>query len=205
MKRIVLVGASGHGKVCAGIAKLNGYIDIRFLDDNPQIKKCSNYDVVGPSSDFYQYINDDTEFFVSIGDHKIRKKIQEMIEMAGGMMARLMHPKSVISESVSMGLGTVVMAGAIVNAETSIGKGCIINTASSVDHDCIIGDYCHIAVGAHVCGEVNVGNSSWIGAGATVSNNVNICGGCVIGAGAVVTKKIVESGTYIGVPAKKKS
>ena len=37
-----------------------------------------------------------------------------------------------------------------------------------------------------------------------MSNNVDICSNCMIGAGAVVIKDITESGTYIGVPAKKK-
>ena len=95
------------------------------------------------------------------------------------------------------------MAGVVINPGAQIGKGCIINTSSSVDHDCQIEDYVHISVGAHLSGTIEVGERTWIGAGATVSNNVNICGGCTIGAGAVVVKDITESGTYVGVPAKK--
>jgi len=50
---------------------------------------------------------------------------------------------------------------------------------------------------------VKVGKYTMIGAGATVSNNVSICADCMIGAGAVVVKDIVDSGTYVGVPARK--
>lgn len=32
--KIVIIGASGHGKVIADIAKLNGYQEIIFLDDD---------------------------------------------------------------------------------------------------------------------------------------------------------------------------
>ena len=81
---------------------------------------------------------------------------------------------------------------------------CIVNTCSSIDHDCKVEDYCHIAVGAHLAGEVTVERQAWIGAGATVSNHIRICTNCMIGAGAVVVKDIMESGTYIGVPAKLK-
>ena len=95
------------------------------------------------------------------------------------------------------------MAGAVINPGVRIGKGCIINTCSSMDHDCVVGDYVHIAVGSHLCGTVSVGDGTWIGAGATVSNNVSICSDCMIGAGAVVIKDIKESGTYVGVPAKR--
>ncbi len=50
---------------------------------------------------------------------------------------------------------------------------------------------------------MKVGNGTWIGAGAVVSNNVSICGEVTVGAGAVVVKDITESGTYVGVPARK--
>lgn len=203
MKRIVLVGASGHGKVSAEIAKLNGYGDIIFLDDNLDVKRCSNYNVVGSTSDFYQFINDDTEFFVSIGNHEIRKQIQEKIENAGGTIKTLIHPQATISEDVSFGAGTVVMAGAVINPGTKIGKGTIINTSSSVDHDCTIGDWCHVAVGSHICGTVSVGVGCWIGAGSIVSNNISVCDEVFTGAGAIVVHDIQEPGTYVGVPAKR--
>ena len=49
-----------------------------------------------------------------------------------------------------------------------------------------------------------MGEKTWIGIGSVVSNNIDICSDCMIGAGAVVVKNIDESGTYIGVPARKK-
>ncbi len=204
-KRLVLVGASGHGKVCAEIAELSKrYTDIFFLDDDPLVKKCGKYDVKGSSNEFAKFIDEQTEFFVSIGNHEHRQRIQEMIDNAGGAVATLIHPSSVISEESTIGKGSVVMAGAVINPETQIGKGAIINTQSSVDHDCIVGDWCHIAVGAHLCGIVSIGSNCWIGAGAIVSNNINVCSNVVVGAGAVVVNSIYNSGTFVGVPAKMK-
>ncbi len=202
--RLILIGASGHGKVCAEIAKLSRrYDEIVLLDDDPNVKKCGDYRVIGPSSQFYQFLNEQTEFFVSIGNHEHRQRIQDKIDEAGGVVITLVHPNSVISTDSTIDKGTVVMAGAIINPGTQVGKGTIINTASSVDHDCEIGDYNHVAVGAHICGTVKIGNGCWVGAGAIVKNNVNICNEVIIGAGALVIKDINESGTYIGVPAKK--
>ena len=34
MKKIIIIGASGHGKVVADVARLNGYDEIVFLDDS---------------------------------------------------------------------------------------------------------------------------------------------------------------------------
>ena len=37
MKKLTIIGASGHGKVVADIASLNGYEEIEFLDDDRSI------------------------------------------------------------------------------------------------------------------------------------------------------------------------
>lgn len=204
MKRLVFIGASGHGKVCAEIAELNRYEDILFLDDDRQLKECSGHTVVGIEADFLKLVDDSVDFFVSIGNTDTRKRIQYEIVEAGGNIATLVHPESIIGKDVKIGAGSVVMAGAVINLGTTIGEGVIVNTLSSIDHDCMIGDYCHIAVGSHICGTVEVGCGCWIGAGATVSNNVNICDDCVVGTGAVVIKDIDVPGTYVGMPVIKK-
>lgn len=198
MKQIVLVGASGHGKVVADIAKLNGYDKIVFLDDNDKVNSCSGYPVAGKVC---EYLNYDCDFFVSIGNAGIREKLMRQLSQADKNIPVLIHPNAVIAENTKIGYGTVIMAGAVINPDTVIGIGCIVNTCASADHDCVVGDYAHISVGAHICGTVRVGKGSWIGAGATVSNNINITDDCFIGAGAVIVKNIEEQGVYIGVPA----
>lgn len=42
-KKLVIIGASGHGKVVADIAKKTGYHEIVFLDDNENIHECGGY------------------------------------------------------------------------------------------------------------------------------------------------------------------
>ena len=199
MDKLVIVGASGHGKVIADIAEKLGYTDIVFLDDNTEVRYCGNYKVMGACKDAMLYKNAD--FIVAIGNTKIRRKIQSELIEAGLNIVSLIHPSAVIASNVKIGIGTVVMAGAVVNPYTEIGQGCIVNTCASVDHDCRIGDFVHVSVGAHVAGTVTVDDNTWIGVGATVSNNINIVADCMIGAGAVVVNDIKKSGTYIGVPA----
>ena len=201
MSQIIIIGASGHGKVAADIAKKNGYKQICFLDDNDAINECDGYKIIGKTVDFIKY---DCDFFVAIGNSKIRENILIKLANANKSIATLIHPNAVIADTVKIGKGTIVMAGAVINSATTIGKGCIINTCASVDHDNYIGDFSHISVGSNLAGTVNVGNNTWIGIGATVSNNISICNNCMIGAGAVVVKNLEEEGTYIGVPAKRK-
>ena len=197
MKRLLIIGASGHGKVVADIARLNGYQEIAFLDDNPEVRRCGQYPVIGTSGDVKDI---DGDVIVAIGSAKIRRGLQQSVDST--RLVTLIHPSAVVSDA-QIGRGTVVMAGAVINPGAVIGEGCIINTSSSVDHDCRIGNYVHIAVGAHVAGSVEIGDETWIGAGATVSNNVTVCPGCMIGAGAVVVDDITEPGTYVGVPVRR--
>jgi len=200
--RLIIIGAGGHGKVCADIAlKMGCYADISFLDDG-SAGEVMGLPVIGKTSDFGRWI-DEADYFVAIGNPKVRAMFVNIMKEAEVEIATLIHPKSVIGANVTIGCGTVLMAGTVVNPDTHIGEGVIINTAASVDHDNIIGDYCHISVGAHLAGTVEVGPNTMIGAGTTVINNVKICSDCIIGAGAVVVKNIDEQGTYVGVPAER--
>ncbi|PFK38344.1 acetyltransferase [Bacillus cereus] len=201
--RLLIIGASGHGKVVADIAlKMNTWQSIAFLDDNESVKSSMGIEVIGKSADAFNYI-DDYDFFVGIGNNSIREKIQGKLEAEGASLPILIHPGAVIGEQVELGAGTVVMAGAVINCCTTIGKGCIINTGSTIDHDNVIEDYVHISPGAHLAGTVKVGRGTWLGIGSVVSNNLNISGGCEFGAGAVVVKDITEPATYVGVPVRK--
>lgn len=197
-KKLIILGAGGHGRVAAEIAEQWGH-SVSFLDDT----QSANDKVIGKISDFKKYI-DRYSFFVAIGNNELRKGLLTELSKSGAEIATLIHPKSAVSENATIEKGTVVMAGAVVNSGSRIGEGCIINTCSSVDHDCNIADFTHISVGSHLAGNVRIGAETFICAGATVINNISICEKCIIGAGAVVIKDITESGTYIGVPAVKK-
>ena len=197
MNRLAIIGASGHGRVVADIAKKNGYTDILFLDDDETRDTCGEYPVFGKASAASMI---EADLFLAIGDSEIRERLMHAFGIE--RFVTLIHPNAVIADDVSIGTGSVIMAGGVINPGAKIGTGCIINTCSSVDHDCVINDYVHASVGVHISGSVVIGKSTWVGAGATVSNNVAITDHCIIGAGTVVIKDIDVSGTYVGVPAR---
>ena len=194
LNRLLIIGASGHGKVIADIAVKCGYKDIVFLDDNENVKECAGFPVIGRSC---KAVDIEGNKIVAIGNARVREQIQQNLKN----VVTLIHPDAVISRRVEIGEGSVVMAGTVINSDVVIGKGCIINTGASVDHDCKIGDFVHVSVGAHVAGTCEIGERTWIGAGAVVSNNISIYRDCMIGAGTVVIKNINKKGTYIGNPA----
>ncbi len=198
LNRLIIIGASRHGKVVADIAKHCGYTELVFLDNNPELKERSGYPVLGPDTMTAEL---EGEVFVAVGNYEIRQRL--MNRDVGRSFPTLIDPSAVIAEDVVIGNGFVVMAGTVINPGAKVGKGCIVNTSSSIDHDCAVGDYCHVSVGSHLSGTVMLGNYVRIGTDATVSNNVNICSDVVIGAGAVVINDVKESGTFIGVPIRK--
>ncbi len=194
MATINLFGASGHAKVIMDIISAQGD-DVRCLyDDNPHcteihgkpVYKAKAIKVVGP-------------MIISIGSCRVRKLIAERYDVE---YAKAIHPISIISDSATIGAGTVVMPGAIINADVSIGRHCIVNTKASVDHECRIGDFVHIAPGATLSGNVEVGECSWIGVGACVKQGIKIGKNCMIGAGSVVVKDIPDGTTAYGNPAR---
>ena len=201
--KLIIIGASGHGKVVADIAiKMNKWQSIAFLDDDDSIKTSMGLEVIGKTADAFTY-KEEVDFFVAIGSNATREKIQEKLIEEGSNVVSLIHPSAIIGTDVEIGIGTTVMAGVVINSSTKIGNGCIINTSASLDHDNVIEDYVHISPGVNMAGTVKVCKGSWIGIGSVVSNNVNICSGCKVGAGAVVVKYITEPGTYVGVPVRK--
>lgn len=201
--KLLIIGASGHGKVVADIAlKMNKWQSIAFLDDDESIKSSMGIEVIGKSTDALKHL-DDWEIFVGIGNNSTRERIQSYLEVAGAYIPTLIHPNATIGEMVKVGRGTVIMAGVVINCCTGIGKGCIVNTSASIDHDNVIEEYVHISPGAHLAGTVRVGKGSWIGIGSVIINNRNITSNCHVGAGAVVVNNITEPGVYVGVPAQK--
>lgn len=197
-KKLIIIGASGHGKVIADIAVACGYEIAGFLDDDINKKECYGCSVLGTSEDAEMY--SECNFVIAIGNNSVRRKISKIHPNLH--FISLIHPSAVISKSVKIGEGTVVMPQAVINADTVIGSHCIVNSASVIEHDCRIENYTHISPGAVLCGTVSIGENTWIGAGSTVINNVSICSDTVIGAGSTVIKNIEKSGVYIGTPAQ---
>lgn len=183
-----LFGASGHAKVIIDILKATNTEINGLVDDNPDVNELLGYPVFHKRTDLSPII-------VSIGVNATRK---EVVGKLSGIFGKAVHPLAVISDTVSIDEGTVVMQGVIIQSDASIGKHCIINTGASVDHECVIEDFVHISPHATLCGNVTIGEGTWIGAGTTIIPGVKIGKWCVIGAGSVVTKDIPDNVLAVG-------
>lgn len=188
-----IYGASGHGSVILDILANNDIEVEGFIDDKP-LKVYKSLPVYSRED-----IQSDDELIIGIGDNGIRKRLVQSLEHLQFINA--IHPCSVVSANVNIGVGCAVMAGAVINTSTVLGNHVIVNTRSSIDHDCIVGDFVHVSPGSTVCGGVTIGEGSHIGSGAIILPNLRIGSNVIIGAGAVVTKDIPDNSQAIGIPA----
>lgn len=195
-----LFGASGHGLVILDILhRLNRPVQA-FIDDADKPAHYGGIPVI-KSNDFHPGTDD--EVIISIGSNEARWKVAQ--KLAGISFATAIHPAAILSETVTVENGTVVMAGAVLNPYAKVGRHCIINTCASIDHECVIGDFVHISPNATLCGNVKVGNHAWVAAGAVVIPGVSIGERAIVGAGAVVLKDVPDGAVVVGNPAHIKS
>lgn len=195
-KRLAIIGAGGHGKVVGEIALLNNYKTIHFFDD----KKISIYsypfNVFGTIDELKDHFQEYNDFFVAIGDNRKRFEKIEWLKENKANIISLVHPKSTISKLSSIGVGSCVMANAVVNPGTIIKNGVIINTSSSIDHDCIIEDFAHISPNCSVSGNINIGKFSHLGSGTSVHPGINIGDNVKTGVGSKIYKDILKNSKY---------
>jgi sugar O-acyltransferase (sialic acid O-acetyltransferase NeuD family) len=126
---------------------------------------------------------------------------QRLLHVAASLPA-LVHPAATISTSASLGVGTVISAGVVVQSDARIGRFCILNTAASIDHDNVFGDFVSVAPGVHTAGRVTVEDGAFLGLGAVIINGVIVGSRATVGAGAVVTRNVPPGVTVVGNPAR---
>lgn len=204
MKKLAILGASGHGKIVADLAEICGWETAEFFDDASDEKGSINgcWPIVGSMSDFMLSSNLYAGAVVAIGNNNIRSKLCETLLARNIPLITLIHPTAVVSRYAQIGKGSIIVAGAVINAYAIVGRGAIINTNASVDHDCHLGNYVHISPGANLAGGVVIGDNSWVGIGASVKQQVTIGAQVTVGAGAVVVNNILDNLTVAGVPAR---
>lgn len=207
MASLVLWGASGHARVVADIVRLRGeHVIAGFLDDTgasaPGTPFCGATVLGGREQLPALRAQGVTHLLVAIGDGAVRLRLAAVAREHGFALAHAIHPAAVVAADVSVGAGTVIAAGAVVNPASRLGEHVIVNTLAGVDHDCVLGDGAHVAPGARLGGHVDVGALAWIGIGATVRDRVRVGDGTVVGAGAVVVSDLPGRVVAYGVPAR---
>ncbi len=208
MKTLIIVGAGGHGQVCADIAERLALFERVTFSDNAHKRghQVGGWRVDFHDDDLSEQDPDTCSFILGVGqvaNGRAREMLFSRIMGTGIAPTILVAPDASVPRHASIGAGTLIGFMGIVNIGAVIGTNVIVNTRALIEHDAAVGDHVHVSTGAIVNGGACVGDRCMIGSGAIVLQGVSVCQDVTVGAGAVVTRDIVTPGTYVGVPARK--
>lgn len=148
MKSLLIVGAGEFGHLVSELARNLGYEKIGFLDDK-------NPDALGKIADFLNFSEEFEEFFISIGNSKIRELLFTKFSKTF-QTATLISPLAYVSPSAVVKAGCIVEPMAVINTGAIVGHACIINAGAVVNHNASVGDYCQINCNAVVSADHSV-------------------------------------------------
>lgn len=189
--RLLVVGAGGHGRSVAEAAVLSDQFEVvGFLDDRLLVgTTVFNAVVLGSIASMSQHLAAIDQAIVALGNNTLREKIFQQLTEAGFKFASVVHPRSIVSPSASLGAGSVVMAGAIVGTEASLGIGTIVNCGAVVNHQAKVEAYGHLGVNASMAGGTVLGRNAWMQAGTAIGFGVCVSPGSILQPGVSVMKQ----------------
>lgn len=201
-RRLVVLGAGGHARAS---------LDVLLADDGYEVVGCVagsdegrlQVPLLGDESALEGLWKDGVRHaFVAIGDNRSRRRVVGDLRRAGWQLPWFAAASSVRSRMATVGEGSLLMPGSVVNSYAVIGTAVIVNTGATVDHDCCLGDFVHIAPGAHIAGGVSLQEGVFMGIGAVAVPGVDVGAWATVGAGGVVVRDVAANAVAKGVPAR---
>jgi sugar O-acyltransferase (sialic acid O-acetyltransferase NeuD family) len=200
---VILIGAGGHAHACIDVIEQQGQYQIAGLVGMQEELHTQHlgYAVIATDAELPQLAKDYQYAFIAVGqigspDRRIRL-YQQAIQL-GFSLPDIIAPTAHVSRHATIGSGTVVMHGAIVNAGARVGNNCIINTRALVEHDAIVEDHCHISTGAILNGSVYIGAGSFVGSGCVIKDGITLGKSCLVGMGLCVRHNQADHTRFVG-------
>ena len=202
MTDLLLIGSGGHCKAAIDVIEAAGLTIIGVLSPpEAGLNEVLGYPVLGGDEHLPALVNQGYAALVTIGQIQSaspRIRAFDAAQAVGAQMPSVISPRAYVSRHATIGIGTLVLHGAVINAAAQVGSNVIVNSLALIEHDAEVGDHCHVATGARVNGNVTIGAGCFIGSGAVLRNGISIGSGSVIGAGTVIRHDIPE-GSFVTV------
>ena len=198
MSELILMGGGGHCRSAIDVIEAEGSLRIMGVLEDPAFEgsEVMGYPILGTDDALADLVGPGVGVLVTIGQirtSKTRERAFAVAKKAGASLPVIVSPNAYWSRHATVGAGTMVMHGAVVNAACVVGENCIVNSMALLEHDVSIGDHTHIATGARVNGGVKIGPRCFIGSGAVLHNDIEIGEGAVIPAGTVVRSSVLTT------------
>ncbi len=142
------------------------------------------------------------EVVLGVGESEVRAKIIKLLAGLDCYFPIVVHPRAYVSNSATIGPGTVVFSNSYIGPDVHIGDFVIINTNTIVEHNAYVSNSVILSPSVTLAGSSAVGEGTFIGMGTCVSAKVQIGDHCVIGANSFVNSHIPSYSKAFGTPAK---
>lgn len=181
-KRVIVIGAGGHGRSVAEAILLLGRDElVGFVDDGADANaKVWTYPILGRTDSLHTLREHADAVVVAIGNNTVREKLHARAREVGFELLSVIHPTAFVSPTAALGSGCAVMAGAVVGTEAHLGEGVIVNCGATVDHHCRVDAFGHLGVNACMAGGSVLGHRAWMQAGAALGYGVKIAADTVL-------------------------
>jgi len=175
-KRVIVIGAGGHGRSVAEAILLIGRNELAgFVDDGAHANaKVWSYPTLGRTDSLHSLREHAHAVVVAIGNNGVREKLHVRVREAGFELLSVIHPTAFVSPTATLGAGCAVMAGAVVGTEAQLGEGVIVNCGATVDHHCRVDAFGHLGVNACMAGGSVLGHRAWMQAGSALGYGVQV-------------------------------
>lgn len=190
-KPLLLVGTGGHAASCIDVIEQEGqYAVSGLVGFNAEAgKNLLGYPMMGTDEDLLTLVARYPSALIGVGQIRTpepRIRLFDQLQCIGYDMPPIISPRAYVSHHATLGRGSIVMHGAIVNACATVANNCIINSQSLVEHDAVIEDHCHISTAATINGGACIGAGTFIGSGSSVREGITVGDRCFIGMGQQV-------------------
>jgi sugar O-acyltransferase (sialic acid O-acetyltransferase NeuD family) len=184
-KRLLIIGAGGHGRSVAEAAQRSRSYEVTaFLDDaanRPQ--SVCGIPVWGSTAELESHRCKIDTVIVALGNNELREVLHARVKAAGLPLATVIHPAAIVSSHAVIEPGCTVMAGAVIGSMAHVAEGAIVNCGAVVDHDCRVEAFAHLGVNAAMSGSSVLGRGAWMKAGSSLGYGVHLPARAVMGPG----------------------
>lgn len=203
-QRIVIVGAGDYGRTALEITRAlnekgSRFEVLGFLDDDAKKTSIAGIPVLGGLG--WATKHPEVTYVLAVADPEAKRVIVDQLGKDATFVG-LIHPRAMILDSVQVGRGVMVSAGALVVHDARLGDFVLVNLNATIGHDCVLEEFVTVSPGANIAGRVRVQAGGFIGLNATVLENLTIGGWATVGAGAVVLKDVPTEAVVFGNPAR---
>ena len=205
----VILGGGGHARGIVDSLQRADAVELRgILDPNRELwgTDCVGVPILGADDMLPELVSGGVSVFTvglgGVGNNQPRERLFALGLAHGLQPLTVIHPSATCSGWATVGQGSQLLPGSIVNAGAVLGVNVIVNTGAIVEHDCRVGDHAHLATGARLSGTVRVGARAHVGAGAIIRQSITVGEDAVVGVGAVVVSDVAPGQVVAGNPAR---